>query len=282
MKLTRDVFGQQRKHQLILCNPNGKELAVIGMAKDIEVYRSLKEVSTLNFTVTNLGNEITPYYDLASVSTNGIAMDTYFIQANWDTHYWVRYSTTNDLLPSLVTYTESMSYYIDVAGDLQKMLYHPYATFIVRALNQPSTIIPVGNYIETTGIALNNFAGTLKGLDESQNYGFDFQGKSSFIKATTGASFYSLTIKGIGQEESATTQLNQAFVDNASLTSFENMTFANCYLTTEINENNFNVGVVANNSSEYDGELCIKAAKKAAKKTAEKKPAAKKCAKKAE
>ena len=77
-------------------------------------------------------------------------------------------------------------------------------------------------------------------------YGFDFEGKSSFIKATTGASFYNLTIKGIGKEASAATQLNQAFVDNANLTSFENMMFENCYLTTEINENNFNVGVVAN------------------------------------
>ena len=190
---------------------------------------------------------VTPYYDLTDPATNGIAMDTYFIQANWDTNYWVRYSSTNDLLPSLVTYSESMSYYIDVAQDLQKMLYHPYATFIVRALNQPSTIIPVGDYIASTGIALNNFAGTLKGLDESQNYGFDFQGKSSFIKATTGASFYSLTIERIGDaEDSVVTQLNQAFVDNASLTSFENMTFKNCYLTTEINENNFNIGVVAN------------------------------------
>ena len=64
MQIIRDIYGRQRQHQLILCNPNGKELAVIGMAKDIEVYRSLKEVSTLNFTVTNLGNEITPYYDL--------------------------------------------------------------------------------------------------------------------------------------------------------------------------------------------------------------------------
>ena len=189
---------------------------------------------------------ITPYYDLTDPATNGIAMDTYFIQANWDTNYWVRYSSTNDLLPSLVTYSESMSYYIDVAQDLQKMLYHPYATFIVRALNQPSPIIPVGNYIESTGITLNNFAGTLKGLDESQTYGFDFEGKSSFIKATTGASFYSLTIKNIGKEGAPSTQLNQAFVDNASLTSFENMTFDGCFLTTEINENNFNVGVVAN------------------------------------
>ena len=101
------------------------------------------EKSSTTFVSTQ---SITPYYDLTDPATNGIAMDTYFIQANWDTNYWVRYSSTNDLLPSLVTYSESMSYYIDVAQDLQKMLYHPYATFIVRALNQPSTIIPVGNY----------------------------------------------------------------------------------------------------------------------------------------
>ena len=64
MKLTRDVFGQQRKHQLILCNPNGKELAVVGMAKEIKIHKSLKEISTLTFVVAKLGDEITPYYDL--------------------------------------------------------------------------------------------------------------------------------------------------------------------------------------------------------------------------
>lgn len=189
---------------------------------------------------------ITPYYDLASVTTNGIAMDTYFIQANWDTHYWVRYSTTNDLLPSLVTYTESMSYYIDVAEDLQKMVYHPYATFIVRGLNQPSTIIPVGDYIESTGITLNTFYGTLKGLDQSLNYGLDFQNKSSFIQSATGASFYNLTLTNLGSSQGAYTNLNQAFVDMATLSTFENILVSNSVASTEINKDNYNVGILTN------------------------------------
>ncbi|MBR2052999.1 MAG: hypothetical protein IJ959_02465, partial [Clostridia bacterium] len=189
---------------------------------------------------------VTPYFDLTDPATNGLAMDTYFIQANWDSNYWVRYTQTNDLLPSLVTFTESMCYYIDVAADLQKMLYHPYATFIVRGLNQPSTIIPVGNYIENTNLILANFSGTLKGMDNSLNYGFDFEGKSSFILATTGASFYNLTIQEIGRKGNALNSQNQAFIDTATQTSFENILIKDCYATTQISETNFNVGLLAN------------------------------------
>ena len=189
---------------------------------------------------------ITPYYDLIDVTTNGIAMDTYFIQANWDTNYWVRYSTTNDLLPSLVTYTESMSYYIDVAEDLQKMVYHPYATFIVRALNQPSTIIPVGGFIKSTGLTLSNFYGTLKGFDQTQKYGFDFDGETSFIQSATGASFYNLTFTGLGDKENAQSTQNQAIIDLATLTTFENILVSNSITNTQANKNNYNIGILTN------------------------------------
>lgn len=63
MKVSYDYFDRVRPTSIILCNPNGEELYSLALAKDIELFVSLDEVSTLNFSIEKCDEEVIPYYD---------------------------------------------------------------------------------------------------------------------------------------------------------------------------------------------------------------------------
>lgn len=66
MKVNFDLFKKRRIPSLILCNPNGRELASMPLAKDRQLSMSLNELSELTFTLSKPINkeEIMPYYDM--------------------------------------------------------------------------------------------------------------------------------------------------------------------------------------------------------------------------
>ena len=66
MRVEFDLFSRRRISSLILCNPNGKELFSLPMAKDRNLSMSLNELSELTFELPKYMNSdrVTPYYDL--------------------------------------------------------------------------------------------------------------------------------------------------------------------------------------------------------------------------
>lgn len=232
-----------------LCALDRIEYVQDRVIKTINIKKSYARLST-NSIYTMIFDQkqiITPFYEFNIPENNGNEMDTYF--DTWDNNFWIRYTKTYDLLPSLVTYSESNVFYIDVASDLQYMIYYPNATFIVRANNKEPYIVKVGDYLRQTGLKLTNFTGTLKGFDDSTKYGLDFEGYYSFIENSANAKFYNLTIKNIGYdlaEEKTYTESTTAFVGNAVSTSFENLLFKNCQVYAIATENNVNFGIMAN------------------------------------
>lgn len=61
-----DLFNKRRIPSLVLCNPNGKELFSLPMAKDRQLSMSLNSLSELTFELPKYMNSdrVTPYYDL--------------------------------------------------------------------------------------------------------------------------------------------------------------------------------------------------------------------------
>ena len=233
-----------------MCAVNTVKVLEGTTAKTLTVNKSYARLSTNSVynMIYDTKQIITPFFDLDVPEYNGSEMDTYF--DTWDSNFWIRYTKTNDLLPSLVTFSESNIYYIDVASDIQYMVYYPNATFIVRANNKAPYTVNVGNYLKETGLKLTNFTGTLKGYDDTTKYGLDFDGYYSFIENTSNAKFYNLTIKRIGYEigeQKNHTEVTTAFIDNAIATSFENLLFENCQVYGSASDNNNSFGIMVNN-----------------------------------
>ncbi|MDD4816078.1 MAG: hypothetical protein PHQ62_02965 [Clostridia bacterium] len=188
---------------------------------------------------------ITSFYTFTSTQVSGSEMDTYFRNSDWDPNYWYRYQ--NNMLPSLITYSENHIYYIYVAQDLKNMVAYPDATFIVVGQNN-NGIVKVGNYIRNTGLNIDNFSGVLKGYDSTGDYGFDFEGYSlTFISSTTaGAKIYNLSIKNLGSASSMYQENFGSFVDQSIQTTYENLTFSNCQLYSSASSATTSIGLMAN------------------------------------
>ena len=190
---------------------------------------------------------ILPLKDYVNAEVSGSEMDAYFRNSDWEPNYWRRYAT--DMLPRLVTNADLNIFYIYVAEDLQNMLYYPDATFIVVGQNG-NGMVKIGNYIRATGIAVENFSGTLRGYDNSGNYGFDYENYAvTFIKSSTsGAKIYNLTIEYLGGASEY--EENQgAFIGSAVGTTFENLTFKDCSLSALVTGGYSNIGLMTSSIS---------------------------------
>ncbi len=187
---------------------------------------------------------IKPLKSYVNAEISGSEMDAYFRNSDWDPNFWRRYST--DMLPRLVSNADVNIFYIYVAQDLQNMVSYPDATFIVVG-QDGNGIVPVGNYIRSTGLFIDNFSGVLRGYDNSGNYGFDFEGYSlTFINATTtGAKIYNLKIENLGSSASQYLEGEGSFVGNAVGTNFENLTFKNCALYALATYDFYNIGLLS-------------------------------------
>jgi len=220
--------------------------------QELSLKKSFARLNTGSFyDMIQDSQSIVPLYELSSTSYNGVTMDQYFLQSDWDPNYWVRYTT--ELLPKLVMFSDTNLFYIDKAEDLQKIIQYPSATFIVRAAESPACpIVNIGSYLVSSGIDFSSivFTGVLKGLDNTMNYGFDFNGLAvPFFESTQNAKIYNLTFQNLGALDNTLKPTSTSIVNSAQLTSFENLTLLNCHVNASVSTSYHNVGILANQIS---------------------------------
>ncbi|MBR4407074.1 MAG: hypothetical protein IKT27_02045, partial [Clostridia bacterium] len=226
---------------------NGKK-----KGEEVSLKKSFAKLNTGSYyDMIQAKQSITPLYELSTSSYNGVTMDQYFLQSDWDPNYWVRYTT--ELLPKLVMFSDTNLFYIDKAEDLQKIIQFPSATFIVRAAESPvKPIINIGSYLVTSGIDFSSivFTGVLKGLDNTMNYGFGFEGLAvPFFESIQNAKIYNLTFKNLGSSNTQAIPTSSSITNTATQSSFENLTISNCHITASLSEGFNNVGILANKIS---------------------------------
>ncbi|MBQ4535469.1 MAG: hypothetical protein IJA22_01435, partial [Clostridia bacterium] len=220
--------------------------------QELSLKKSFARLNTGSFyDMIQDSQSIVPLYELSSTSYNGVTMDQYFLQSDWDPNYWVRYTT--ELLPKLVMFSDTNLFYIDKAEDLQKIIQYPSATFIVRAAESPACpIINIGSYLVSSGIDFSSivFTGVLKGLDNTMNYGFNFDGAAvPFFESTQNAKIYNLTFQNLGALDNTLKPTSTSIVNSAQLTSFENLTITNCHVKASVSTSYHKVGILANQMS---------------------------------